>query len=33
MSSWSGFPAVSREQVHSVLAFAKNSLEQTTAVA
>ena len=27
------FPSVSREQVHTVLAFAKDSLEQTTAVA
>ena len=27
------FPAVSREQVHEVLRFAKNSLEQPAAVA
>ena len=27
------FPSVSREQVHQVLAFAKSSLEQPTAVA
>lgn len=27
------FPAVSAEQVHEVLAFAKNSLEQPTAAA
>ena len=27
------FPAVSREQVHQVLAFAKNSLEQPAVVA
>jgi uncharacterized protein (DUF433 family) len=27
------FPAASREQVHQVLAFAKSSLEQPTAVA
>jgi uncharacterized protein (DUF433 family) len=27
------FPSVSREQVHDVLAFAKDSLEQTAAVA
>lgn len=27
------FPSVSREQVHDVLAFAKNSLESTASVA
>lgn len=27
------FPSVSRDQVHEVLAFAKNSLEQPTAAA
>ena len=27
------FPSVSREQVHRVLAFARSSLEQSTAVA
>jgi uncharacterized protein (DUF433 family) len=27
------FPSVSREQVHCILAFAKSSLEQPTAVA
>jgi uncharacterized protein (DUF433 family) len=30
---WEWFPSVSREQVHAVLAFAKNSLEWPAAVA
>jgi len=33
MSSWSGFPSVTEEQVHAVLAFAKGSLEQSPEVA